>query len=54
MLSKLQADGDWGSYLLSPVNLHRIPIIFGVQALDIQVLGSMASVTSQALRAKRA
>jgi len=33
----LAADGDWGRYLFTPVNLHRVPFVFGLLALDIQV-----------------
>ena len=32
---ELQADHDWGRYLLTPINVHRIPATFGLIALDI-------------------
>lgn len=35
----LQAGGDWASYLLAPVNFHRIPLTFGLLAFDLQALG---------------
>lgn len=35
----LQAHGDWARYLLTPVNLHRLPWMFGLIAFDIQTLG---------------
>jgi hypothetical protein len=35
----LQVDGDWSAYLLAPVNLHRLPWMFGLIAFDIQALG---------------
>jgi len=31
--------GDWLAYLFQPVNLHRAPMIFGLVAFDIEVLG---------------
>jgi len=36
---ELDAYGDWPRYLLAPVNLHRIPLTFGLLALDMQALG---------------
>lgn len=36
----LQDHGDWAQYLLTPVNFHRIPLTFGILALDIQALGA--------------
>lgn len=35
----LKANGDWTGYLLAPVNLHRLPWMFGLIALDIDNLG---------------
>jgi hypothetical protein len=35
----LQTTGDWATYLLGPVNHHRMPGLFGLLALDIQVFG---------------
>jgi hypothetical protein len=35
----LQLHGDWRAYLLTPVNLHRLPWMFGLIAFDIQALG---------------
>jgi hypothetical protein len=35
----LQASGDWATYLLGPVNHHRMPGLFGLLALDIQAFG---------------
>lgn len=35
----LQAHGDWAVYLLAPVNLHRLPWLFGLIAFDIRALG---------------
>lgn len=32
----LQVDRDWARYLLAPVNLHRLPWLFGLLAWDIQ------------------
>lgn len=34
-----QAHGDWARYLFTPVNLHRVPIIFGLLALDLKAFG---------------
>jgi hypothetical protein len=34
-----QASHDWRGYLLAPVNFHRIPLTFGLLALDIQAFG---------------
>ena len=36
---EFQAHGDWGRYLLEPVNLHRLPMIFGLIAFDIAAFG---------------
>src|SRR5438093_219855 len=30
---------DWAAYLFAPVNFHRIPLTFGLLALDIERLG---------------
>jgi hypothetical protein len=35
----LQLHGDWRAYLLTPVNLHRLPWMFGLIAFDIQAFG---------------
>jgi len=35
----LAEHGDWAQYLLAPVNFHRIPLTFGLLALDMQALG---------------
>jgi hypothetical protein len=36
----LKANHDWAAYLLAPVNFHRIPLTFGLLALDIEALGA--------------
>jgi hypothetical protein len=36
---ELQLQGDWARYLLTPVNLHRLPMMFGLIAFDIQAFG---------------
>lgn len=36
---RLQADGDWGAYLLAPHNYHRLVVTLGVLVADIRLFG---------------